>query len=618
MSSGFELLGGILNIAQILSVINRHVQGFRRLEAALKNCEECVKQIENKIHRLNHLHALDGLQSEILEEAIQEFESICQELIAIQDKVVNRSYVRKILLAPEILEKLNDITSRLAKKDDTLKLLGMIGAFNAEHRSNCAQIFNKLKSMGSSASSPEGKLEEFCQMKVVVRAVKEITKQTKGYSMNQMTGFIHLSTGVCLYKAEFRVQNYEVAAQHFNSAVRMGWSQGYYYLGMLYKSGLGVEKCNITAKNFFQYGTDAGVPAAMSELGQCYDEGIGVERDPVKAVEFVKRGVAGNDPRGYALYAYYNLHGHNIAVNTSRGFKMAKKASESNLALNNLAKCYIYGIGVERDPSEAFKLLLKNAEVKESWLAYLYLARLYEKGIGVQANLEKMAEFYKKGTELLAWQRPYYQGYYGLYLIRGIGVREDKKSGWKMIQRSIQSNNAAGWYTKGECYRFGYGVEPDIVKAVRCYKRAIQMESGMDGKIKAKFALGCMFELGQGGLSQNFQTAFEHFNFAANRMHQEAQWKIGIFCESGTGTDRFEDRAVHYFQLAANSGHRQAQLKAGMYYMQGKGVSRDLHKAIDILTSAAQNGDREARRKLRLARLQVLFQRDRPVRTRTS
>ena len=187
-----------------------------------------------------------------------------------------------------------------------------------------------------------------------------------------------------------------------------------------------------------------------------------------------------------------------------------------------------------------------------------------------------------------------------------------------MIQQSIQSNNATGWYAKGECYRFGYGVEPDMVQAVRCYKRATQMESGMDGIIKSKFALGSMYELGQGGLPQNHHTAFEHFNFAANRMHQEAQWKIGIFCESGTGTELFEDRAVHYFRLAANSGHQQAQLKASKYYMKGKGVPRDLHTAIDILTPAAQNGDREARRKLRLARLQILFQRDRPQRTRTS
>ncbi len=167
MSSGFEILGGILKIAQILCLINRNVQGFLRLEAALKLCEEFVKRIENKIHRLNHLHVLGGLQSELVTESIQEFESIRQELIAIQEKVVNRSNARKILLVLEILQKLNEIAFRLAEKDDTFEFLGMIGAFNVEHRSNCAHIFDELKSMGPSSGSPEGKLEEFCRMKAV-------------------------------------------------------------------------------------------------------------------------------------------------------------------------------------------------------------------------------------------------------------------------------------------------------------------------------------------------------------------------------------------------------------------------------------------------------------------
>ncbi len=279
-----------------------------------------------------------------------------------------------------------------------------------------------------------------------------------------------------------------------------------------------------------------------------------------------------------------------------------------NLALGNLSKCYIYGIGVERNPSEAFRVLTKYVEVHKAWLGYLSLAKLYVNRIGAQANLEKMAELYRRGTELLAWKRPYYQGYYGLCLIRGLGLKEDKKSGWKMIQQSIQSNNATGWDAKGERYRFRYGVTLNSEKAVQCYKRATQMDYGTDGKIVAKFALGCMYELGEGRLPQNFETALVHFNYAANRMHQGAQWKMRIFCESGIGTDRFKDSAVYYFRLAANSGHRQAQLKVSMYYMQGKGVSRGFCNVYNILTSAIPNRDHEGRR--------IIVQRDRQLRKR--
>ena len=96
----------------------------------------------------------------------------------------------------------------------------------------------------------------------------------------------------------------------------------------------------------------------------------------------------------------------------------------------------MYGIGVDRDRSEAFRLISRYVEDHKDWFAYFHLTKLYEERAGVLANFDKMAELCKRDTELLAWQLPYYQGYYGLCLIRGIGVPVDKKSGWDMIRRS--------------------------------------------------------------------------------------------------------------------------------------------------------------------------------------
>ena len=101
----------------------------------------------------NHLHIPDVLQSEILEEKIQELKGIRRELLDIEKNVVNRSYARNVFLAPKIFEKLNKIASWIAMKDDMRKLLGTLGTSKAEHHSNCAQIFNELKSMASSSPS---------------------------------------------------------------------------------------------------------------------------------------------------------------------------------------------------------------------------------------------------------------------------------------------------------------------------------------------------------------------------------------------------------------------------------------------------------------------------------
>ena len=253
-----------------------------------------------------------------------------------------------------------------------------------------------------------------------------------------------------------------------------------------------------------------------------------------------------------------------------------------------------------------------------SWGCRLPLARIYERGDGVDVDLERAAQLYKDGSELLPWQRPYFQSFYGLCLIRGRGVREDQRTGWALVRKSIVSENANGWYVRGECFRNGYGVEPNLVEAAACYRRATQMKNGMDGAVFSKFELGRMYELGHGGLQVDLSKAFDHYHFSARRMHQEAQFKVALFSETGKGVDKFADRAAYYFGLAANSGHRQAQVKACEYYLKGKGVSRDLHTAVQILQPAADYGDKRAKELLRRAKWRIILRREKPDKTQSA
>ena len=167
--------------------------------------------------------------------------------------------------------------------------------------------------------------------------------------------------------------------------------------------------------------------------------------------------------------------------------------------------------------------------------------------------------------QLLPCARPYFQSYYGLCLIRGKGVKRDQRTGWTLVQKSIQVQNPTGWYVRGECFRNGYGVKPNLVEAVTSYQRAIQMENGVDGIVFSNFELGRMNEQGQGGLRVDLRKAFDHYNYAAKRTHQEAQWKVASFCETGSGVDKFPDRATYFFDLAASSGHRDAKVKACVF-----------------------------------------------------
>ena len=621
MTSEFEIPGRVSSVLQILEGLRRCLKDYRKLDTILAESETKARRIETRIRTFEPLHALGGEQSQILSSTVQEFENIRKELSDIQEKVTNRMNVRTCLSSADLVANLHDIDVRLAARDDMLKALALICTVNLEVRSNhdrVVSILEELRERTPNFDFLESRVSELSQMKMVNDSIRQITERRKGYKIAQMTGYIHLSTGENLFYCKHGVEDFSAAAQHFRAAANLGWSQAYYYLGMLYMKGLGVERCDVTCKNFFQLGADANSPSAIGKLSLCYDEGIGVEKSAVKSVLLAQQAARSGDPYGMADYAWAKLLGYHTDINHSVAFRYASKAEKIGDGLCELAKCYEQGIQVDRNPKKAIKLFLRAIKKGTASTTRLHLARMYERGDGVDADLRKAAKVYKDGMRLLPWVRPYFQSFYGLCLIRGRGVEQEQKTGWKLVEKSIQGQNASGWYVRGQCFRNGYGVKPNLVEAVISYQRAIQMEKGADGRIFAYFELGRMYEQGLGGLRVDLRKAFNHYNYAAKRMHQEAQWKVASFCETGSGVDKFSDRAAYFFGLAASSGHRGAEVKACEYYMKGKGISRDLHNTIQILQPAADHGDVRAKRLLRRVKFKVLFRSRSRTKTQSS
>ena len=187
-----------------------------------------------------------------------------------------------------------------------------------------------------------------------------------------------------------------------------------------------------------------------------------------------------------------------------------------------------------------------------------------------------------------------------MLLIRVFGVRKNVQIGLKIIRSGLKEGFGCGWAVYGDCFRFGYGVERDAVKAVRCYSKAISSVGGQRGIRDAHFALAEMYETGD-GIAVNMAKAVHHYIRAANRMSSIAQWKAGSFYEAGTEVDMHVHHAFYYFDLSARNGHTPAMYKAGDMYMKGVGIQRDRTKAINILEEPVERGGPIARRMLRRA-----------------
>ena len=304
MTSGLEVLGGILNILQILEGLRLCLKDYRNLDKVLEESETKARKIEASARKFEPLHLLGGEQSRILSDTVQEFENICEQLLSIQGKVMNHSTARKFLTSSGLVAKLKDIDAFLAAKDDVLKIMVLMCTVNLEIRSNHEEVVSMLKELrGTSPNFKvlESRISELCQIEIVDDSIRQITERRKGYRIAQMTGYVHLSTGENLYYCKHGVRDFSAAAQHFHAAANLGWSQAYYYLGMLYMKGLGVERCDITCKSFLQMGADANYPAAMAQLSRCYDDGIGVDRSPLKSALLAKQAAEGGDPYGMSF-----------------------------------------------------------------------------------------------------------------------------------------------------------------------------------------------------------------------------------------------------------------------------------------------------------------------------
>jgi TPR repeat protein len=69
--------------------------------------------------------------------------------------------------------------------------------------------------------------------------------------------------------------------------------------------------------------------------------------------------------------------------------------------LDNLAWCYRFGEGVEKDEKKAFELYLRYQEKfpDSSWVSHM-IAECYDRGVGVERDELKALEYYEKAVVL--------------------------------------------------------------------------------------------------------------------------------------------------------------------------------------------------------------------------
>jgi TPR repeat protein len=160
---------------------------------------------------------------------------------------------------------------------------------------------------------------------------------------------------------------------------------------------------------------------------------------------------------------------------------------------------------------------------------------------------------------------------------------KDLTRAFDLYMLSANSGHAGAMHNLGAAYQRGDGVEPDVVEAMRWYRRAAEPPNNFR---MAKVNLGLLYQSGSGVEADPTQAA-KLFCDAAAAGLPEAMTRCGFAYNKGEGVVENARTAVSWYRKAAKLGNGTSQRNLGICYRDGYGVEQDYAQALDWLRKAA-------------------------------
>ena len=111
----------------------------------------------------------------------------------------------------------------------------------------------------------------------------------------------------------------------------------------------------------------------------------------------------------------------------------------------------------------------------------------------------------------------------------------------------------------------------------------------LKGDARSQYALGVMYELGQ-GVGHDYKIAAKWYTKAADQGYAMARNNLAMLYEAAQGVPQDFETAKKYYRLAAEQGLPSAQYNYALMHYEGAGVTQDYSVAREWLTKAADQG----------------------------
>lgn len=213
-------------------------------------------------------------------------------------------------------------------------------------------------------------------------------------------------------------------------------------------------------------------PEGERKLGYYYEKGIGCEKNQIKAREFYERAALHGDIKAkYNIGIYYYRHGQ-----FPQAFNYVKESAEESYgkALLLLAYFYEHEIGCKQDYSLTKECYLKAGDLGEKGF-YHRLGTFAYYGYGEEKNLEEAFNFFYTGANEEEKECFYYLG---VMYSKGEGIKRDNSQAFYWYLKGANSGDIRAMYNVAIYYENGISVPVDKEKAEYWLKKSA--EGGFD------------------------------------------------------------------------------------------------------------------------------------------
>lgn len=334
----------------------------------------------------------------------------------------------------------------------------------------------------------------------------------------------------CLYGTKDTPPDFKAALTLMLAETVKGNGFAMHDLGKMYLSGLGCEKNEEQAQEWFAKAYHAFIAEESKvkkkdylqyRIGKLFSFGYGVEQDYLKAAEWYEKAVTEDNP--FAAYA--------------------------------LGSLYRRGQGVEQDDEKAYVLYHMAAEHGENPNAYAAyeLGRMCKEGIGTKIDQ----------TASDAWYRQAYQGFL-------------------MIEQNMADDKL--YYRLGQMNLTGTGTEKDLPKAKDYFEKAAALDNA-----DALYGLGKLY-LNRDFAGADTQKAMDYLIAAAEKGHSYAQYTLGKLFLTEEKDTQSAYYALYWLEESAKQDNTDAQCLLGKVLLRGEVTDQDTDRAAELLKKSIENG----------------------------